>query len=95
MKTLRLIVSDDVARELKSSLTIRAMTGNAYGTADAAFAKIAQALEDKDKELVLDFKANPCPEIAEMRKREAECVERGGHWVDNQGNCHGCCKSNP
>ncbi len=95
MRHLRLIVSDEVARELKSSLSIKALTGNAYGTADAALAKIAQALEDKDRELVLDFKDRPDPEIAEMRKREAECVERGGHWVDNQGNCHGCGKSNP
>jgi len=95
MRVLRLTVSDEVARELKSSLMLKAMTGSAYGTADAALAKIAQALEDKDRELVLDFKDRPDPEIAEMRKREAECVERGGHWVDNQGNCHGCGKSNP
>ncbi len=95
MRTLRLTVSDEVAKELKASLSIKALTGNAYGTADAALAKIAQALEDNDGELVLDFKDRPDPEIAEMKKRYADCVARGGHWVDNQGCCHGCGKPNP
>jgi hypothetical protein len=90
MKTLRLIVSDDVASELKQSITIKAMTGSAYGVADSALAKIAQALADNDKTLTLDFKDKPDPEIAAMQKREAECIEKGGHWADNQGLCHGC-----
>lgn len=90
MRKLRLIVSDAVAKELMQSLSIKAMTGSAYGTTDAALAKIAQALDDNDGELVLDFKERPCPEIAEMKKRHADCIKGGGHWPDNQGMCHSC-----
>lgn len=26
----------------------------------------------------------------ELSIRAAECVAKGGHWVDNQGHCHEC-----
>lgn len=90
MKRLHLIVSDEVVTELRNAVGIKGLTGNAYGTSDAALDKISKALKDGDREVILDFKDRPDPEIAEMKTRESKCIADGGHYPDNQGHCHSC-----
>jgi len=90
VKRLHLIVSDEVAAELRNSVGIKGLTGNAYGTSDAALSKISKALSDGDRVCTLDYKDRPDPEIAAMHAKEKQCIADGGHYPDNQGHCHTC-----
>jgi len=56
MKEITLKVSDKVFSELKSSLGIRTMCGNAYGIQDAVISKLLRSLEANDSELELVLK---------------------------------------
>ncbi len=56
MKEITLKVSERVCSELKSSLGIRIMCGNAHGIQDEVISKLCRSLEANDSELELVLK---------------------------------------
>ena len=56
MKKIRLIIEDDVLRELKSHCNVRAITGNFGGIADIFIRKLIEKVDDNKKEWHCHYK---------------------------------------
>ena len=50
MKRIVLKIDDDVYRDLSSAMSVRGLTGEAYGIVDEMFIKLMQAMEKGDEE---------------------------------------------
>jgi len=55
-KKITIQMTDRVYEELKSSLIIKKMSGNLYGTGDEVFYKLMDALNNNEPELFLAYK---------------------------------------
>ena len=62
MKQILLKIDDGVFAELHSMQFARQMSGSAYGVQDEAMAKILDALDKDEPELVLKFKNKKEPD---------------------------------
>ena len=56
MKEIKLIINDDVYRDLKNSIFARKLAANNSGLQDAAIDKIIKAINDDEKEITLQYK---------------------------------------
>ena len=56
MKKITLLIDDDVYRDLKNTIGIRMLTGNAYGVQDAFVKKLIESVDNNEVELELKYK---------------------------------------
>lgn len=51
MKEIKLKIDDNVFSKIRSTMSLKMMSGSAYGVADAALVKLVEAIEDGKEEL--------------------------------------------
>jgi hypothetical protein len=56
LKEIKLIIEDDVYRDLKNSIFARKLAANNSGLQDAAIDKIINAINDDEKKITLQYK---------------------------------------
>jgi len=56
VKEIKVIISDEVFEEIKTTHTIKSMMGNLFGIEDEFINKIIDALDDNKDEVVFKFK---------------------------------------
>ena len=56
MKEIKLIIDDDVYRDLKNAIFARKLAVSNSGLQDVAIDKIIKAINDDDKEITLQYK---------------------------------------
>ena len=56
MKTVTLHISDQVFSEMKNGMSVRMISGGAYGTLDGVLGKIIATITNGEKEVTLQYK---------------------------------------
>lgn len=56
MRTTTLVISEQVYAEMTNALTVRTISGSAYGILDGVCAKIIDGIKERKKEIVIKYK---------------------------------------
>jgi len=56
MRTITLVISEQVFAEMNNMMKVRTISGNAYGIMDGVISKIVTAIFNRDKEVILKYK---------------------------------------